>query len=322
MPTFLRLGSTGEAVRDLHHRLSNRGYAIPDGFGFGESTDTAVRAFQAERGLRVDGIVGPQTFSALIEADFSLTDRLLYLHQPLMRGDDILDLQHRMNALGFAAGSEDGIFGPQTHRALLDFQSAAGLPVDGICGDTTVTELTRVGARSAGSAAGLRERESLRPEHPQLEGRRIFIAAAPEMATLGDHVYGGLLRAGAAGVLDTTGGADSATALAANRFNADFALVLRTGDCRCSYFASPRHESAMGRAVAEAIHARLIGLLPDDTGVHGKAFAVLRETVMPTVVCELIAPGDVEATRDLVARVAEIAQAIIKAVREVLESTD
>src|SRR3712207_6890176 len=30
----------------------------------------------------------------------------------MMRGDDVRELQHRLNQLGFDAGAEDGIFGP------------------------------------------------------------------------------------------------------------------------------------------------------------------------------------------------------------------
>ena len=320
MTKELRLGDSGEAVRDLHRRLVSRGYSPFAGDVFDEITDDAVRSFQTERGLRVDGIIGRQTFSALVESGLALGDRMLYLHQPLLRGDDVLDLQHQMNALGFAAGPEDGIFGPLTHHALLDFQLAAGLPVDGICGDTSVAELSRVGARAAGSAAGLREREGLRQEHPGLLGRRLYIAASPEMTNLGDHIIRGLIQAGATGILDGIGAEDSATAQAANRFEADFALILRPGDYRCAYFASPRHESVMGRAVAEAIHGQLAELLVGDTGVHGKTLAVLRETSMPTVVCELIAPGDAAATQQLATQIGEISRAIVKALREVLES--
>ena len=64
----------------------------------------------------------------------------------MLRGDDVADLQLRLNALGFDAGREDGILGDETHGALSEFQRAAGLPVDGICGPTTIAALDRVGS--------------------------------------------------------------------------------------------------------------------------------------------------------------------------------
>jgi hypothetical protein len=62
----LRRGSQGTAVRTLQNQLTTLGFdpGQIDGI-FGSRTDTAVRGFQRARGLRVDGIVGPQTWAAL-----------------------------------------------------------------------------------------------------------------------------------------------------------------------------------------------------------------------------------------------------------------
>ena len=63
MPSVLRQGDRGEAVRDLHQRLVGAGHgaAGEDQGEFGAATERAVRAFQEARGLRVDGVVGRQT---------------------------------------------------------------------------------------------------------------------------------------------------------------------------------------------------------------------------------------------------------------------
>jgi peptidoglycan hydrolase-like protein with peptidoglycan-binding domain len=68
MPT-LRRGSSGSAVSDLQRRLSAAGFdsGAVDGI-FGSLTDAAVRAFQGARRLGVDGIVGPNTWGALLGA--------------------------------------------------------------------------------------------------------------------------------------------------------------------------------------------------------------------------------------------------------------
>jgi N-acetylmuramoyl-L-alanine amidase len=114
---------------------------------FGDGTRAAVEAFQHLRGLRVDGICGPQTWNTLVEASFRLGDRFLFRRTPMQRGDDVADLQLRLSTLGFDTGRVDGIFGDLTSRALAEFQRNAGLPVDGILGGATLGELMRLESR-------------------------------------------------------------------------------------------------------------------------------------------------------------------------------
>jgi peptidoglycan hydrolase-like protein with peptidoglycan-binding domain len=67
----MRRGSRGESVASLQTQLRNRGYSIrygADGSGrgfYGEQTEAAVRAFQRDNGLMVDGVAGPQTLATL-----------------------------------------------------------------------------------------------------------------------------------------------------------------------------------------------------------------------------------------------------------------
>ncbi len=63
---LLRYGSRGESVRQVQSRLNGLGYwcGTADGI-FGVNTRSAVRRFQSAKGLSVDGIVGPKTYSAL-----------------------------------------------------------------------------------------------------------------------------------------------------------------------------------------------------------------------------------------------------------------
>jgi hypothetical protein len=65
----------GEDVLAVQVRLRELGYAMVGQFDgmFGGRTEAAVRAFQQSRGLKVDGIVGPLTWSALFEATPSKT---------------------------------------------------------------------------------------------------------------------------------------------------------------------------------------------------------------------------------------------------------
>lgn len=62
----LQQGSSGGAVRILQLGLNGIGYPLVGDGVFGSMTNSAVRRFQSDRGLRVDGIVGPQTWNALL----------------------------------------------------------------------------------------------------------------------------------------------------------------------------------------------------------------------------------------------------------------
>jgi peptidoglycan hydrolase-like protein with peptidoglycan-binding domain len=64
--SVLRLGATGEEVKILQTGLNGKGYALVADGVFGPRTEAAVRQFQSDRGLQVDGIVGPQTWGALV----------------------------------------------------------------------------------------------------------------------------------------------------------------------------------------------------------------------------------------------------------------
>ncbi|HAX77133.1 MAG TPA: hypothetical protein DCY88_15190 [Cyanobacteria bacterium UBA11372] len=64
LPT-LRLGSKGDDVNYLQEALNEYGYKVTVDGIFGKKTEAAVKKFQKSRGLTPDGIVGPQTWSAL-----------------------------------------------------------------------------------------------------------------------------------------------------------------------------------------------------------------------------------------------------------------
>ena len=322
---MLRPGSSGEAVRDLQQRLGALGYGLPpDELGrFDTGTVAAVSAFQDARGLRGDGICGRETWAALVESGFRLGDRMLYRRRPMLRGDDVTELQRRLNALGFDAGREDGILGDDTARALTEFQRNVGITADGISGPETISALNRLNrppleGLAEGEVASVRERESLRRGEHKLSGKRVFVAATPGFETLGTGIVHSLLAAGADAVLDTTGADGSEIATEANRYAADLFLAVGPGDtagCRCSYFESGRFRSEAGYRVATAIRDELEPFLGGEGSVCGRTYALLRETNMAAVICEPVAGDDVDGVRRVVTRGSELARAIVQGVQ-------
>ena len=205
--------------------------------------------------LRVDGICGSETWTALVESGFRLGDRMLYVRRPMLRGDDVVELQRRLNTLGFDAGKEDGIFGPDTARQRSPSSSAT--PVSGATASSDPTPPTRWrGSARSGSAPWPRarspacaKREVLRRGPHRIEGRRVFLAVAPGFGALADLLMRGLVEAGATVVLESSGADDSALAAEANRYDADLFFAVRPGDepgCRCCYCASGPFRSEAG----------------------------------------------------------------------------
>ena len=62
------------------------------------------------------------------------------------RSEGVKTLQTMLNALGYNCGSADGIFGSKTQAAVMAFQKANGLAVDGIVGPNTWAKLSGTGA--------------------------------------------------------------------------------------------------------------------------------------------------------------------------------
>lgn len=60
------------------------------------------------------------------------------------KGDDVIELQARLQYIGFFKGKIDGVFGYQTYWALREFQEKYGMPVDGIAGSKTKKKLVNV----------------------------------------------------------------------------------------------------------------------------------------------------------------------------------
>ena len=290
----LALGATGDVVFDLHRRLARAGYETSgDHHCFGSSTEAALRQFQSDRGLVVDGVCGPQSWSALVEAAYKLGDRLLYYRSPTMRGDDVGDLQRRLSRLGFYAEWIDGIFGPATEKAVVQFQVNIGLPDDGVVGRRTLTALNRVARRTAGqrTVAEVRELERLRRQPGRVEGLRVVIGDTCELPAVAQSIARRLRHAGAE-VLSFSNPNLSHQARTANIWQGEVYLgvALNTHNFGVSYFSTAGFESWGGRELARHCSRELTAILPGPIQVSGMRLPILRETRMPAVWCR-IGPG-------------------------------
>jgi peptidoglycan hydrolase-like protein with peptidoglycan-binding domain len=132
----VRQGANGHPVRTLQDLLRARNHAVAVDGVFGPQTAAAVRAFQGERHLAVDGDVGPNTWLALIVTV-----------QRGSEGDAVRGVQEEFQFRNLSGDPSkglavDGIFGPKTEEAVRGFQQAlhADIPsvvVDGIVGPVT-----------------------------------------------------------------------------------------------------------------------------------------------------------------------------------------
>jgi murein DD-endopeptidase MepM/ murein hydrolase activator NlpD len=127
-------------VAALQSALKHRGLypAAVDGVK-GPFTKRGVLRLQRRRHLLVDGVAGPQTRHALGRMGRPrLGTRMVHQGQ---RGWDVAQLQFLLQRRGFPPGGVDGVFGAVTRAAVVNFQSANGLGVDGIAGPTTIRAL-------------------------------------------------------------------------------------------------------------------------------------------------------------------------------------
>jgi N-acetylmuramoyl-L-alanine amidase len=314
MQTLFR-GARGEAVRDIQARLATLGYRIEarEHGEFGPSTEQGVREFQQRRRLIVDGKVGDDTWNELVEAGYSLGDRLLYLRYPYYRGDDVRTLQSALNLLGFDAGRDDGILGERTERAVLEFQRNVGLPPDGIVGTTTLDAIRRLRPVGPGPGrADVREAEALRRLSASIEGSRIAIDPGHGSGDPGELGPGGTLESEATLWMATdvaeelrargaspfllrtaeTNPSSAERAQAANAAGGEILIALHLNahtdpaaqGASTFYYGREDWFSQPGHRLAESIQQGLtehLGL--NDLRTDARSLPILRETRMPAV---------------------------------------
>ncbi|MGQ4538097.1 C40 family peptidase [Dermabacteraceae bacterium P7074] len=171
----LRRGHVSAHVRTLQEKLNNYGASLYVDGAFGSATYRAVRSFQSANNLMVDGVVGPNTWSALengkqIAASTpapapapaprqetapaspsvqQMEDSSIKLGD---RGEAVITVQELLIKTGVSL-RVDGSFGPNTESAIKAFQRREGLRVDGIVGDSTMKRLKNPTKRAENKSA-------------------------------------------------------------------------------------------------------------------------------------------------------------------------
>ena len=255
-----------------------------------DTTVDAVVAFQASKGLPADGVCTESTWQLLVESSWLLGSRLLYLTSPHLRGDDVEHLQSNLAKLGFDCGKADGIFGPLTVRALIDFQHNSGLVTDGICGPKTLRLLERVSGQS-GSGPGIvavREGELLRDPTSETRTHVVIgtIGNTQQIARAATRI----LRASHADVVIADSTDLHQHAMTANSFDARVYVGLTTSDADAitvSFFETERFVSELGKSLANTLSEALTQHFDRGTvTATGSRQTVLRETQMTAVLID------------------------------------
>lgn len=346
MKRLIRKGEHSYQVADVQSRLRALGYVIDDEPGlFDSGTRAAVSAFQQQRSILTDGIVGPQTWNALVEASWRLGDRVLYLKHPPMRGDDVASLQARMNALGFDAGREDGIFGPLALGAVRAFQREYGVAEDGMFGPRTRAALSGLRVDRPGTSAQLREQLRRRtgvslsdatimvdPGHggddPGSEGT-LGLTEANVCWDIARLLTERLVGTGARVRFTRTEPEEldeRERARRANEAGADIFVSIHlnrneepTAEGSSTYYFGG---SPAGEALADAIQHRLVSLGARDCRSHARSYPILRETRMPAVLVEpaFLSNPDEEKRLEEHGFRASVAEAVASGIRDYLGS--
>ena len=194
------VGISGTDVRELQGRLRELGYMDKATGNFGEETEAAVKEFQKNNKLTVDGKVGEHTREMLYSED-AIPKSLSYGE----KSDEVRSYQKRLQRLGYLTTEPDGTFGRDTVNAVKMFQQQNGLIVDGHIGPMTKELLMSDQAQS--SVVGIGDRNStvtkiqsrLR-ELDYLDAKATgYFGSSTEAAVLGFQRENGLSRDGKVG---------------------------------------------------------------------------------------------------------------------------
>lgn len=145
-----RIGEQSETIKTIQEKLIKLGYFTGKATGeYTKATASAIRSFQADNGLVVDGNVGPATKDAILSN--KAQSKVVKLGD---KGSDVEAIQKRLIALKYMkSGADTGYYGATTEAAVRAFQKRNGLSQDGVVGTTTLKKLNASNAKKAAPSA-------------------------------------------------------------------------------------------------------------------------------------------------------------------------
>jgi len=135
-------------IRGIQEELAVHSYdpGPTDGL-LGPMTHTAIRKYQRDAGLRVDGVASKE-----------LLDHLKFSQPRITAKPDpepdalVLEVQTRLRALGYHRGELDGLIGGTTREAIRAYRYDAGLPISGAVDGPLLESLRPVATEETGTA--------------------------------------------------------------------------------------------------------------------------------------------------------------------------
>ena len=170
--TSLKLGSTGPDVRNVQTKLKQLGFlkGTVDG-DFGKATEEAVKKFQKQYGLEVDGKVGANTLAKLqiaratAKPAVTATPKKTATPKPnynsntyLRNGDEssqVRSMQNRLIELGYLVGKATARYDNNTEAGVIAFQRRNTSYADGVAGPETLKALYSSSASKTSSPSGI-----------------------------------------------------------------------------------------------------------------------------------------------------------------------
>jgi peptidoglycan hydrolase-like protein with peptidoglycan-binding domain len=153
----LGVGSTGDKVKQVQRALISTGLTLRGGADgvFGPATAATLRSYQGINGRPRTGVVSGRDAQLLGLGSGSPATKVANYPRYGERSDRVAGLQRALSNAGVRVpGGADGIFGPATAGAVMEFQRRHGLTVSGTIDDATARPLGVVAGHAPAATGG------------------------------------------------------------------------------------------------------------------------------------------------------------------------